>query len=67
MTLWVYLFTPVKLAFTVDSEDSEGVQDIGGNTSDNYTRVEIPCNTLMTESFEGSDVSNLIQRMFSIY
>ena len=28
MTLWVHPFTPVKLAFTVDPEDSEGVEVI---------------------------------------
>ena len=31
------------------------------NEGDNYTRVEMPFNSLMTEFFEGSDISELIQ------
>ena len=53
------------MAFTVDSEDAEVIRDIGGNTSDNYTMVEMPFNSLMTEFFEGSDINDLIQRMFA--
>ena len=45
MTLWVRWEKSVKLVFTVDPEDAEGVQDIGGNTSDNYTRVEMDLTT----------------------
>ena len=47
MTLWVRWKKPVKLAIMLDTED-EGAQDIKGNTSYNYTRVEIPFNSLMT-------------------
>ena len=65
MTLWVRWKKPVKLAITLDPEDVEGVQDIGGNTSDNYIRVEMPFNSMMTEFFEGSDINNLIQFMFA--
>ena len=60
MTLWIRWKKPVKLAITLDHEDVEGVQDIGGNTSENYIRVEMPFNNLMTEFFEGSDINNLI-------
>ena len=42
MTLLVRWKKPVKLANTLDPEDVEGAQDIRGNTSDNYTRVEMP-------------------------
>ena len=64
MTLWVRWKKPVKLAITLDPDDVEGVQDIGGNTGDNYTKVEMPFNSLMTDFFEGSDINDLIQRMF---
>ena len=40
-----------------------GIQDIGSNTGDNYIRVEMPFNSLMTEFFEGSNTTALIQRM----
>ena len=65
MTLWVRWKKPVKLTFTIDPEDAGVVQDIGGNTSDNYTRVEMPFNSLMTEFFEGNDINDLIQRMLA--
>ena len=65
MTLWVRWKKPVKLAIALDPEDVEGVQDIGGNTSDKYIRVEMPFNSMMTEFFEGSDINNLIQLMFA--
>ena len=35
------------------------------NEGDNYTRVEMPFNSLMTEFFEGSDINDLIQRMLA--
>ena len=65
MTLLVRWKKPVKLANTLDPEDVEGAQDIRGNTSDNYTRVEMPFSSLMTEFFEGSHIYDLIQRMFA--
>ena len=63
MTLWVRWKKPVKLATTLDPKDVEGVQDIGGNTSDNCTGVEMSFNSPITEFFEGSDINDLIQRM----
>ena len=65
MTLWVKWKKPVKLAITLDPEDVEGAQDIGVNTGDNYIKVEILFNSLMTEVFEGSNSDELIQRMFA--
>ena len=65
MTLWVRWKKPVKLAITLDLKDVEGAQDAGGNTGDNYIRVEMPFNSLMTEFFEGSDTDELIQRVFT--
>ena len=46
-------------------EDAKNAQDVDGSTSDNYTKVEMPFNSLMTEFFEGSDINDLIQRMFA--
>ena len=54
MTLWVRWKKPVKLAITLDPEDVEGAQDIGGNTGDNYIKVKMPFNSSMTEFFEGN-------------
>ena len=42
-------------------EDAKNVQDLDGSTGDNYIKVEMSFNTLMTESFEGSDINDLIQ------
>ena len=36
-----------------------------GDLDDNYIRVEMPFNTLMTELFEGSDTNDLIQRILA--
>ena len=65
MTLWVRWRNPVKSTITLDPEDLEGAQEIGGNIGDNYIRAEMPFNSLMTEVFEGSDIDGLIQRMFA--
>ena len=37
----------------------------GGTTGDNYIRVEMPFNSLMTEFFDASDINDLIQRMLA--
>ena len=65
ITLWIRWKKHVKSNFTVDPENAEGVQDVGGNTSDNYTSVEMPFNSLMAEFFEDSDINDLIQRMLA--
>ena len=46
-------------------EDAKNTQDVDGSTGDNYTRVEMPFNSMMTEFFEASDISDLMQRMFA--
>ena len=38
---------------------------MSGNTSDNYTRVEMPFNSVKTEFFEGKDINVLMQRMLA--
>ena len=35
------------------------------NKGDNYIRVEMPFNSLMTEFFESNDINDLIQRMLA--
>ena len=45
---------------TLDHEDVEGAQDIGGNNGDNHIWIEMAFNSLMTEFFEGCDINGLI-------
>ena len=56
------IMPPIEL----DPEDAKNVQDLGdGTTGDNYIRVEMPFNNLMTEFFEASDINDLIQRVLA--
>ena len=49
-----------------DLEEYQGIAlYLDDDTSDNYIRVEMPFNGLMTEFFEGSDINNLIERMLA--
>lgn len=54
----------MKSGLTLDTRDFEFVQDIRNKTGDNYTKVEIPFNSMMKEFFEASNIEELIQRMF---
>ena len=66
MTLWVVWKKPIKLLIELDPEDAKNAQDLDdGTTGDNYIRVEMPFNSLMTEFFEASDINDLIQRMLA--
>ena len=65
MILWARWKKPIKPLIEYDPEDTENAQGIDGNTGDNYIRVEMPFNSLMTEFFEGSDINDLIQLMFA--
>ena len=62
MTLWVLWKKPMErllIALSLeDLEDDTLYRDDG--TGDNYIRVEMPFNSLMTEFFEGSDINHLI-------
>ena len=50
----------------LDPEDAKNAQELDdGTTGDNYIKVEIPFNSLMTEFFEASDINDLIQCMFA--
>ena len=60
MTLWVIWKKPIKPLIELDPEDEKNAQDLDDSrTGDNYIRVEMPFNSLMTEFFESSDVNNL--------
>ena len=61
MTLWLRWKKPVMSLIKVGPEDAKNVQDSDGSTGDNYIKVEMSFNTLMTEFFEGSDINDLIQ------
>ena len=63
MTLWVRWKKPIMPLIKLDPEDAENAQDLDRSTGDNYTTVEVPFNSLMTELFEGSDINDLIQSM----
>ena len=64
MILWVVWKKPMEQPLIdlgpQDLEDGTLYHDDG--TGDNYIRVEMPFNSLMTELFEGSDINDLIQR-----
>ena len=64
MTLWVRWKKRIMPLIELDPEDAKNAQNLeDGITGDNYIRVEMPFNTLMTEFFEGSDINDLIQHM----
>ena len=66
MTLWVRWKKRIIPLIQLDPQDAKNAQGLDdGNTGDNYIRVEMPFNSLMTEVFEGSDISDLIQRMLA--
>ena len=64
ITLWVRWKKRIMPLIELDPEDAKNAQNLeDGITGDNYIRVEMPFNTLMTEFFEDSDISDLIQHM----
>ena len=64
MTLWVIWKKPIEQPLIeLDTEDAKNAQELDDGTGDNYIKVEMPFNSLMTEFFEGSDTNYLIQRM----
>ena len=52
MTLWVRWKKPIMPLIELDPEHTKNAQDVDGITGDNYIRVEMPFNSLMTESFD---------------
>ena len=64
MTLRVVWKKPMEPLIELDPENLEDAQKLdAAKTGDNYIRVKMPFNSLMTEFFEGSDTNDLIQRM----
>ena len=64
MTLWVIWKKPIEQPLIeLYTEDAKNAQELDDGTGDNYIKVEMPFNSLMTEFFEGSDTNYLIQRM----
>ena len=49
MTLWVRWKNSIMSLIELSLEDAENAQDMNGNTDDNYIRVELPFNSLITE------------------
>ena len=64
ISLWVRWKKPMQSAITLDSEDEEGAQDIGDNTCDKYIKIDILISSLIRKLFKGSNIEQLIQRMF---
>ena len=65
MTLWVGWKKSIMPLIELDPEAAQNAQDVNGITSDNYIRVEMPFNSLMTEFFEGSNINDVIQGMLA--
>ena len=66
MTLWVRWKKRIMPLIELDPEDAKNAQELDdGTTGDNYIRVEIPFNSLMTEFLDASNISDLIQRMLA--
>ena len=66
MTLWVRWKKRIMPLIELDPEDAKNAQELDdGTTGDNYIRVEIPFNSLMTEFLDASNIKDLIQRMLA--
>ena len=66
MTLWIIWKKPIEPLIELDPVDAKNAQELDdGITGVNYIRVEMLFNSLMTEIFEGSDISDSIQRMLA--
>ena len=65
MTLWVRWKKPIMPLIELDPEDAKNARELDGITGDNYIRVEMLFNSLMTELFQGSNINDLIQGMLA--
>ena len=66
MTLGVIWKKPIEPLIELGSEDTKNAQDLDdGATGDNYTRIEMPFNSLMTEFFDTSDINDLMERVLA--
>ena len=67
MNLWVRcIMKRIRPLIELGSEDAKSIQDLDdGITGNNYIRVEMPFNSLITEFFEGSGINDLIELMLA--
>ena len=65
MTLYVRRKKSIEQLIELDPEDAKNAQEFDDGTGDNYIRVEMPFNILMTEFFKGSNINDLIRRMLA--
>ena len=66
MTLWVRWKKRIMLLIELHADDAKNAQDLDdGATCNNYIRVEMPFNSLMTEFFDISDINDLIELMLA--
>ena len=56
MMLWVRCKMSVNSVIKLDPEDADDIQDTENNMRDNQIKVETPFNSLMTMSFEDSNI-----------
>ena len=64
MNLWVRRKKRIMPLIELDPEDAKNAQNPDdGTTGDNYIRVKMPFNHLMTEFFDASDINDLMQCM----
>ena len=63
ITLWVIWKKPMKLLM----KDAKNAQDPDDGATDNiyYEKTEMPFNSVMTEFFDASDITDLIERMLA--
>ena len=53
------------MKLVIDPQNIASAQDIGGNAGDNYTKIKMSFNSLMTEFVVSSNTNELRQRMFA--
>ena len=65
ITLWVRWKKRIIPLIEFRPEDPKNNEDLDDGIGDNYIRVEMPFNSLITEFFEANDINGLIQRMLA--
>ena len=66
MTLWIIWKKPIIPLIELDPEDAKNAQGLDeARTGDNYIRIEMSFNSLMTEFFGASDINDVIERLLA--
>ena len=65
ITLWVRWKKRIIPLIEFRPEDPKNIEDLDDGIGDNYIRVEMPFNSLITEFFEANDINGLIQRVLA--